>query len=111
MVSDLRDGLCVLVVLLSCTGCRVNKSDVPGKYMTDGQTLAVDVRADGTFARYSARQNSGGSWQIDREQFSDGLELDGGTGQDGFADEYRLTKRYGALCIEVHRDEEYWCKP
>jgi hypothetical protein len=89
----------------------VDKSDVPGKYMmVDGNAMAVEVRADGTFANYKARQNGSGTWQIDEEQFSDGVELDGGSGQDGFADEYRLTERYGALCIEVHKDEEYWCK-
>jgi hypothetical protein len=107
-----KSTLCVFAVLLSCIGCRVNRSDAPGKYMTDGKALAVEVRADGTFANYSARQNSSGTWQINEHRFFDqGIELDGGTRQDGFADEYHLVQRYGTLCIEVHDDTEYWCKP
>ena len=111
VARGLWSSLCALVVMLSCSGCRVNKSDVTGKYMTGSNALAVDVKADGTFVAYKARLGGSGTWKINEHQlFDQGIELDGGGRQDGFSDEYHLVWRNGGLCMEARIDEEYWCK-
>src|ERR1700752_2417341 len=89
----------------SCIGCSIKPSEAAGIYVTDNGS--IEVKQDGTF-RLTTRggQTTTGQWKLTSHLLDTGLELDSATS----ADEYRLTQRHGALCLEVRRDFVYWCK-
>jgi len=108
-----------LILFVFCSGCALADKDVEGRYSVHSQEgaqpLAVEVRADGTFTIYLSRkgEDSGsGRWRLTSHPYfgEQGIEFDGGRGSDSYADEYRITRRYGQLCIEFRPNEEYWCK-
>jgi hypothetical protein len=68
---------------------------------------ALDVRPDGTFELHVEHyEGARGQWHVNSHPFDTGLEFDGSS----FAGEYRLTRRFEEICVEVQRDYEYLCK-
>ena len=106
----------VLALTAILFGCSPPKQeDLVGTYSAkDGSSnLVVQLKANGTFARYNnGRKTSSGRWHLNNHPYFDaGIEFDEEDPNSGFsADEYRLTYRAGAICWEVRRDYEYWCK-
>ncbi len=106
-------------VLVLCSGCSLGNKDVVGVYSIHTkqgtQALAVEVRPDGTFTMYQSvngQDTGSGKWRLHSHPYfgEKGLEFDGGNGSESYADEFRITRQFGQLCIEVRPNEEYWCK-
>ena len=93
------------IALIAFAGCSTRRSEVPGTYITDDGT--IEVRQDGNFeVRVHGALTSAGRWKLTSHFLDTGLELDSATS----ADEYRLTRQQGYLCLEVRPDLSYWCR-
>lgn len=110
----------IAFLVLCVAGCRMSRQQVIGQYALSSQVgagpTAIELRGNGTFTLYRPIRGTPSDWSgegtwklINQTMLGPGVETVYLTGGH-FMGALPLAEQYDAVCLQVEKNSELWCK-